>query len=56
MLRSSSKGHDPEIRFQGSKTRSGSLENIWISSLHSCAQGEKDEIRTFRKEGNICGI
>ena len=26
-----------------------------MSSLHTCAQGEKDKVRTFRKEGNFVG-
>ena len=30
--------------------------NLWLSSLHTCAQGEKDEVRTFRQEENFCGI
>jgi hypothetical protein len=27
-----------------------------LSSIHPCAQGEEDEVRTFWKEGYFCGI
>ena len=29
--------------------------NLWFSSIHTCSQGEKEEVITFRKEWNFCG-
>jgi hypothetical protein len=32
------------------------LEDIWVSCLHSRTQGEKDEVIPFRQEGYICWV
>ena len=39
-----------------SEAKSGPPSYLWLSGLHTCAQGEKDEIRAVGKEGEFYGI
>ena len=32
------------------------FEDLWLSSIHPCVQGEENEVITFWKEGYFCGI
>jgi hypothetical protein len=43
--------------FTGEKKNRGQpLENIWLSSVCTCSQGQEIEVGSLRKEGHICWI
>ena len=37
-------------------TRSQSSQNIWLFGVHTHSKIKEDKVRSFRKEGYICGI
>jgi hypothetical protein len=46
----------PKEAFTRVKPEVGTLQDIWVSCIHSCIQGERDQARPFRKKEYICGV
>ena len=46
----------PEEVFYRQETRSQPSNNIRLSSVHTYSERKEDKVRSFRKEGYICGI
>ena len=46
----------PEEVFSSKKPKANHLNNIRVSRIHTHSEIKEDKVRSFRKEGYICGI
>ena len=50
------KNKTPEEVFSSKKPKANHLNNIRVSRIHTHSEIKEDDVRSFRKEGYICGI
>ena len=46
----------PKEYFLGKKPEVNHLKNIRLSSVHTYSKRKEDKVRSFKKQGYICGI
>jgi hypothetical protein len=51
-----SEEHDSQRSYHLSEAQGWTLQDIWVSSIHSCTQGEEDQARTFRQKEYISWV
>ena len=50
------RGQNHWISFHRCETGYWTFEDIWLSSLHSCAWEKEDKVEAFRIERNLCWV